>query len=77
MIFRDDTEIPTLYNIKENDMEHYATFALLIIPFQIAADIYLHTSLELFHGWKIYDYLLYSKYLLTIFLFVQKNGAHV
>ena len=62
MIFRDDTEIPTLYNIKENDMEHYATFALLIIPFQIAADIYLHTSLELFHGWKIYDYLLYSKY---------------
>ena len=62
MIFRDDTEIPTRYGIKEQDMEHYATFALIIIPFQIIADAFIHGSLELFHGWKIHDYLVYSRY---------------
>jgi len=43
-------------------MEHYAIFALLIIPFQIAADVYLHGAIELFHGWKIHDYLVYTRY---------------
>jgi len=62
MIYREDTEMPTRYGIKEQDMKHYATFALLIIPFQIAADVYLHGALELFHGWKIHDYLVYTRY---------------
>jgi hypothetical protein len=43
-------------------MEYYALFAVLIIPFQIASDIFLQGALELFHGWKIYDYLVYTRY---------------
>ena len=65
MIFRDDLEISTRYGIKEKDMEYYAMFAVLIIPFQIISDIFLHGSLELFHGWKIYDYLVYTRYRFT------------
>ena len=37
-------------------------FAGIIIPFQIAADVLIHSSQELFHGWKIYDYLIYTRY---------------
>ena len=62
MIFRDDTEMATRYGIKEQDMEYYVSFALIIIPFQFISDAFLHTSLELFHGWKIYDYLVYTRY---------------
>lgn len=62
MILRDETEIPTIYGIKEQDMEYYLTFALVIIPFQITTDILIHSSQELFHGWKIYDYLVYARY---------------
>eukprot|EP00559_Dactyliosolen_fragilissimus_P002343 CAMPEP_0184861788 /NCGR_PEP_ID=MMETSP0580-20130426/6397_1 /TAXON_ID=1118495 /ORGANISM="Dactyliosolen fragilissimus" /LENGTH=478 /DNA_ID=CAMNT_0027359417 /DNA_START=725 /DNA_END=2161 /DNA_ORIENTATION=+ len=62
MFFRDDTAMTTLYGIKEKDMEHYAVFAFVIIPFQFAADIFLHSSLELYYGWKIHDYLIYTRY---------------
>ena len=62
MVFRDETGIPTIYGIKEQDMEYYLLFALVIIPFQITADIFIHASQELFHGWKIYDYLVYTRY---------------
>eukprot|EP00957_Ditylum_brightwellii_P197395 15039060-Ditylum_brightwellii.AAC.1 len=43
-------------------MEYYVIFAVVIIPFQIVADIFIHSSLELFHGWKIRDYLIYARY---------------
>lgn len=62
MVFRDETAIPSKYGIKEQDMEYYLIFALMIIPFQIAADIFIHGSLELFYGWRIHDYLVYSRY---------------
>ncbi|GFH60968.1 hypothetical protein CTEN210_17444 [Chaetoceros tenuissimus] len=62
MLFRDDLEMPERYGIKEQDMEYYALFALMIIPFQIASDVFLQSALELFHGWKIYDYLVYTRY---------------
>lgn len=62
LVFRDETEIPILYSIKNSDMEYYLIFALVIIPFQISTDIFIHSSLELFHGWKIHDYLVYAKY---------------
>ena len=62
MIFRNDTEMPTRYGIKEQDMEYYVLFAMIIIPFQFIADSFIQGSLELFHGWKIYDYLVYTRY---------------
>ena len=62
MIFREEMAIPAIYGIKEKDMEYYVLFALVIIPFQFAADIFIHGSQELFHGWKLYDYLMYTRY---------------
>lgn len=38
-------------------MEYYLSFALVIIFFQLCVDVFIHGVLELFHGWKIYDYL--------------------
>ncbi|CAM9095227.1 unnamed protein product [Chrysoparadoxa australica] len=62
MWFRYETGLPELYGIKEQDMEYYLWFSLIIIPFQVMADIFIHGVLELFHGWKIYDYLVYTRY---------------
>ena len=61
MIFREEAEMMKLYNIKESDMEYYLLFALVIIPFQIMADIFMQNSLELLHGWKTYEYLEYCR----------------
>jgi hypothetical protein len=62
MIFRRETVMADMYGIKESDMKHYLFFSMIIIPFQIVADIFIHGSLELFHGWKIQDYLMFCKY---------------
>lgn len=62
MYFRDETELPKIYGITERDMAYYATFAIIIIPFQLIADVFLVKAMELFHGWKIYDYLVYARY---------------
>ena len=62
IMFRDETEMAAIYGIKEQDMEYYILFALLIIPFQIATDVFIHGALELFHGWRLLDYLSYARY---------------
>lgn len=49
--------LPALYGIQVQDMEYYLSFALVIIFFQLCVDVFIHGVLELFHGWKIYDYL--------------------
>ena len=51
-----------LYNIKNNDMLYFLLFSVVLIPFQFIADVFTLSVLELFHGWKIYDYLIYTRY---------------
>lgn len=65
MFFREDVAIPDLYGIRSQDMEFYLIFQVLIVPFIFAADIFLHNTQEVFHGWKLYDYLVYAKYRFT------------
>lgn len=62
MSYRQEMSIPSIYGIKEQDMEYYLLFAVVIIPFQFIADIFIHGSQELYHGWKLYDYLMYARY---------------
>ena len=62
IVFRYEMQLPVLYGINENHMEYYLWFSLVIIFFQITADIFVHNVLELFHGWKIHDYLVYTRY---------------
>ena len=54
--------IPVLYGIKEQDMAIYLIFSLIILVFQLLTDVFIHNAQELFHGWKVYDYLVYSRY---------------
>jgi len=60
--FREEVGLPDLYGIKRQHMEFYMWFALVIMVFQLAADIFIHNVQELFHGWKVYDYLVYTRY---------------
>ena len=62
MVYRDPTQIPVNYGIKEQDMEFYLWFAVVIIVFQMMADVLIFHVEELFHGWKLYDYLVYTRY---------------
>lgn len=57
MRHRRQVGLPSLYGIQVQDMEYYLSFALVIIFFQLCVDVFIHGVLELFHGWKIYDYL--------------------
>jgi len=43
-------------------MRYYLWFALIVGGFQLTADIFLLNVLEIFHGWKIHDYLEYMQY---------------
>jgi hypothetical protein len=62
IIFRSEIEIPNFYNIREQDMEYYLWFALIITLFQLCSDMFQLNVLEMFHSWKIYDYLVYTRY---------------
>ena len=60
--FDDCIQMRTLYGIKGKDLAFYMIFACVIIPFQYVSDIFCLQVLELTHGWKIYDYLVYTRY---------------
>jgi hypothetical protein len=60
--FREEVQMTKLYNIKNNDMLYFLLFSVVLIPFQFIADVFTLSVLELFHGWKIYDYLIYTRY---------------
>ncbi len=62
IFFRTETEIPNLYNIREQDMEYYLWFALIISAFQLCSDIFQLNVLEMFHQWQIFDYLTFTQY---------------
>ena len=61
-IYAKETMIPTLYQIKYNNFDFYLYFAVLIVIPQIFIDIFVMNSLELVHGFKLFDYFCYCKY---------------
>ena len=65
MVFRDAVDIPGEYGIKKKDMRFYLWFAIVIAPFQMISDVLVMNVQELFHGWKLYDYLIYARYRYT------------
>jgi hypothetical protein len=62
MWFREPMYIADIYGIKKGEMFLYWLFAFIIIFFQMAADVFILNVQELYHGWKIYDYLVYTRY---------------
>ena len=47
------------YGVRTTDFLYYVLFAIVVIPFRLVCDALVHSSQELFHGWKILDYLKY------------------
>ncbi|KAF0687226.1 Aste57867_20988 [Aphanomyces stellatus] len=62
MIFREETTMSDNWNIKHQDLEYYCFFFALFIPFQLCADVFILHVIELFRGWKMYDYFVYCRY---------------
>ncbi|TMW63288.1 hypothetical protein Poli38472_002229 [Pythium oligandrum] len=62
MFFREEVMLPILYNIREKDMEIYLWYSLIILAFQLVIEVFVLNAVELFQGWKLYDYLVYCRY---------------
>ena len=62
MQYRNQIYIPLMYGIRQSDMLIYMMFQVCLIPFQPIFDVLVHACNELFWGWKIYEYLVYSRY---------------
>jgi len=65
-MFYTETTIPGQYGINSHNMIFYTLFSLFIIPFQMLQDVVVINTLELVHGWKIYDYIAYQKYRFSV-----------
>ena len=53
------------YGILVTDFEYYYVFAFTMIPFFMVKDLFLHNVTELYHGWKVYEYMKYCKHRYT------------
>jgi len=62
MVYRNELWLPGEYGIRQQDMAIYWYFQLFLIPFQSVTDIFIYSANELFWGWKVYEYLVYSRY---------------
>ncbi|KAG2533021.1 hypothetical protein JM16_000205 [Phytophthora kernoviae] len=62
MFFREEVMLPILYNIREKDMEIYLWYSLIILFFQLVTEVFILNVVEIFQGWKLYDYLVYCRY---------------
>jgi len=56
------TQIPARYGIRQTDFVYYTLFYIVIIPFQWGFDVFLFNCAELWHGWKLFDYVSYQAY---------------
>jgi hypothetical protein len=50
------------YSILTTDFQYFYMFAFVMIPFLMVKDLFLHNVTELYHGWKVYDYMKYCKH---------------
>jgi hypothetical protein len=55
--FYDPTQIAANYEIQKSDFLLYFLFSLMIMPFILVMDIFLHNCNECFNGWPIHDFL--------------------
>ncbi|RYH31690.1 hypothetical protein EON65_02100 [archaeon] len=62
MQYRETIQIPDVYGIRQSDMMIYLVYQLFFILIQPIVDVLNHSQCELYHGWKIYEYLVYSRY---------------
>lgn len=58
----DDVGIPASYGIRQSDMVIYLVFQCFMVIFEPLFAVFNIATLELYRGWKCYDYLVYCRY---------------
>jgi hypothetical protein len=61
LVFSKELQLVDTYGIRDTDLILYVLFAIFIVPTQMCMDVFIQNSQELFHGWKIYEYLRYAQ----------------
>jgi hypothetical protein len=61
LVFSKELALVDTYGIRDSDLVYYVLFAIVIVPTQMAMDVFIQNSQELFHGWKVYEYLRYAQ----------------
>ena len=59
--FNEYLQLSFLFGFRQKDLIIYLLFGLVIIPFQIVMDIFIFNTQELYHGWKVYEYMKYAQ----------------
>lgn len=62
MQYRDEIGLAPGYGILQSDMAIYLVYQIFLIPFQMVSNIFIYSQNELYNGWKVYEYLVYSRY---------------
>ena len=60
--FNEYLKLSFLFGFRQKDLIIYLLFGVVIIPFQIVMDIFIFNIQELYHGWKVYEYMKYARY---------------
>jgi hypothetical protein len=61
LVFSKELNLVNTYGIRDSDLVYYVLFAVVVVPTQMCMDVFIQNSQELFHGWKIYEYLRYAQ----------------
>jgi hypothetical protein len=61
LVFSKELQLVDTYGIRDSDLVYYVLFAVVIVPTQMCMDVFIQNAQELFHGWKIYEYLRYAQ----------------
>jgi len=61
LVFSKELKLVDTYGIRDSDMVYYVLFAIVTVPTQMCMDVFIQNSQELFHGWKVYEYLRYAQ----------------
>jgi hypothetical protein len=62
MQYRNEIQIPIIYGIRQSDMVIYLVFQVFMCLAEPISDVFNHSQNENFAGWKVYEYLVYSRY---------------
>ena len=60
------TGIPAGYGISSINLQYYTIFSVMVIFAQMGLDIFILNTMELVHGWNLYDYVSYQRYRYTL-----------
>eukprot|EP01028_Stygiella_incarcerata_P012308 TRINITY_DN749_c0_g2_i1.p1 TRINITY_DN749_c0_g2~~TRINITY_DN749_c0_g2_i1.p1 ORF type:complete len:2498 (+),score=510.24 TRINITY_DN749_c0_g2_i1:515-7495(+) len=60
-LYRYETKINQLYGIRDQDFIYYVAFTIVILFAQVIIDVFLDNCMELHHGWKLFEYIKYSR----------------